>query len=96
MKTPVVIKGARSGLTIVLDDKMEFDELKEYIAQKFSSSSEFLGNADVSIAFEGRNLIIEEIDSTRRNRDSNHYNSVQDAVKTSKVLINTNVYELWS
>jgi len=62
MKTPVVIKGARSGLTIVLDDKMEFDELKEHIAQKFSSSSEFLGNADVSIAFEGRNLFIEEID----------------------------------
>lgn len=34
------------------------------------------------------------MDSTSRNRDSDRYNSVQDAVKTSQVLINTNVYEL--
>lgn len=62
MKTPVVIKGARGGLTIVLDNEMNFDELKGHIAEKFSSSSEFLGSADIAIAFEGRTLNIEEID----------------------------------
>lgn len=62
MKTPVVIKGARGGLTIVLHSEMDFDELKEHIAEKFSSSSEFLGSADIAIAFEGRILNIEEID----------------------------------
>ncbi len=62
MKTPVVIKGSKSGITVVLDNTLEFDELKNHITEKFSSSASFLGEADIAIAFEGRELTTDEID----------------------------------
>ena len=62
MVTPVIIKGSRSGINVILDDTMDFEELKSHIHEKFSSSASFLGTADIAIAFEGRELNIEQID----------------------------------
>lgn len=62
MVTPVIIKGSRSGINIILDGDMDFEELKSHISEKFSSSAGFLGTADIAIAFEGRKLSIEQID----------------------------------
>lgn len=59
-KTPVVIKGSKSGIRLVLDDKMPFAQLQKEVAEKFKSSADFLGNAQVAMSFEGRDLTEEE------------------------------------
>lgn len=55
-----MIKGTKSGIIVVLDSSLDFGSLKEAVAEKFSSSSDFLGNATMAISFEGRNLTNEE------------------------------------
>lgn len=52
----VVIKGNRNGITVVLDENMEYAQLKLQIAEKFEASSKFFGNANMALAFEGRKL----------------------------------------
>ena len=59
-KAPVVIKGNKSGIRLVLDKDIPFDELQKEIADKFESSAEFLGNAQVASSFEGRELSEDE------------------------------------
>ncbi len=56
MRSPVNIKGTKSGMIIVLDSKLPFEELKEAVRKKFSESSDFFGKASVAVAFEGRDL----------------------------------------
>lgn len=59
-KAPVVIKGSKSGIRLVLEQDMPFDELQKEVEQKFEKSADFLGNAQVAISFEGRELSEEE------------------------------------
>ena len=59
-KAPVVIKGNKSGIRLVLDKDIPFDELQKEIADKFESSAEFLGNAQVAISFQGPELSEDE------------------------------------
>lgn len=59
-KAPIVIKGNKSGIRIVLDSEIEFDDLMEEVKEKFKSSADFLGNAQVAVSFEGRELSEEE------------------------------------
>ena len=59
-KAPIVIKGNKSGLRILLDNSLSFDELLQEIEKKFSESSKFLGNTQVAVSFEGRDLSDEE------------------------------------
>ncbi len=60
MNHSVIIKGTKSGIIVVLDSKMPFEELKKNIAAKFSESAKFLGDANMAISFEGRTLTTEE------------------------------------
>ncbi|MCM1244232.1 MAG: septum site-determining protein MinC [Roseburia sp.] len=60
MKNPVIIKGTKSGIIVHLDDKMPFGELKEKVCEKFKTSSDFLGSAQIALSFEGRKLSDEE------------------------------------
>lgn len=60
MEQPVVIKATRSGIIVILDDKIPFNELKVNIAEKFRASSKFLGNAQVVLALRGRKLSVDE------------------------------------
>ncbi len=57
---PVVIKGSKSGIRIVLDPGLPFEKLQEEVKKKFADSSDFLGNAQVAVSFEGRDLTEEE------------------------------------
>ena len=59
-KAPVVIKGSKSGIRIVLDEKLSFEDLLTEVEHKFSSGADFLGNAQVAVSFEGRELSEEE------------------------------------
>ncbi|MBO5073460.1 MAG: septum site-determining protein MinC [Eubacterium sp.] len=59
-KTPVIIKGNKSGIRILLDSELSFEDLLEEVRKKFSDSAEFLGDAKVAVSLEGRELSEEE------------------------------------
>lgn len=59
-KAPVVIKGNKSGIRIVLDDALPFPEILEEVGKKFRESSDFLGEAQVAVSFDGRKLTEEQ------------------------------------
>ena len=59
-KAPVVIKGNKSGIRIVLDQELSFEDLLEEVKNKFRESSDFLGDAQVAVSFDGRKLDEEE------------------------------------
>ncbi len=59
-KVPVVIKGNKSGIRIVLDKQLPFEKLLEEVEHKFRESSDFLGDAQVAVSFDGRKLNEEE------------------------------------
>ncbi len=60
MNNSVIIKGTKSGIIVVLDSNMDFEELKENVARKFEESAKFLGNASMALSFEGRELTNDE------------------------------------
>lgn len=60
MKSTVMIKGTKSGIILVLDPDREWDTLKKEVADKFQTSSDFLGDARKAISFQGRTLTNEE------------------------------------
>ena len=60
MNNSVIIKGNKYGIVVILDDTLDFEELKSIIAAKFSESSKFFGDAKMAISFEGRKLSVDE------------------------------------
>lgn len=60
MDNSVVIKGSKNGITVVLDENIEFKELKRKLAIKFQDSSKFLGDAKAAVSFDGRALTEDE------------------------------------
>ena len=56
MNNSVVIKGNKHGIVVVLDENLDFSELKKHIATKFKDSAKFLGKAKMAISFEGKKL----------------------------------------
>lgn len=60
MNNSVIIKGNKYGIVVILDDTLDFEELKKNIAIKFSESSKFFGDAKMAISFEGRKLSAQE------------------------------------
>ena len=56
MSQPVVIKGNKHGIIVVLDAEAEFKDLKVQIEEKFKASAKFFGSADMALGFEGRVL----------------------------------------
>ncbi|MBO4415022.1 MAG: septum site-determining protein MinC [Lachnospiraceae bacterium] len=56
MDNSVVIKGNKNGITVILDNKIDFEALKEKIATKFKDSSSILGACKTAISFQGRDL----------------------------------------
>ena len=60
MKEPVNIKGTKSGIILVLDPDIDYEELKEAIKEKFITSQKFFGDAMIALTFEGRKLSDDE------------------------------------
>lgn len=56
MNQSVVIKANNYGIRVVLDPEPDFVSLKQMVAEKFRESARFLGNADLALSFEGREL----------------------------------------
>lgn len=59
-KEPVMLKGNKSGIRIILDEKLSFEELLEKVTEKFQNNADFLGDNRVVVAFDGRELSDEE------------------------------------
>lgn len=59
-KHPVMIKSNKYGITIILDDQISFEELKEKVAEKFLESASFFGSVQMAVSLEGRKLSKEE------------------------------------
>lgn len=60
MKSKVVIKSSKAGMSVFLDPECSFEELLEEIAEKFKKSARFWGNAQMALLLEGRSLTPEE------------------------------------
>lgn len=60
MKDSVVIKGLNNGIVVVLNPELEYEKIKEDIAEKFRDSAKFLGKARMALKFSGRTLSDEE------------------------------------
>ncbi len=56
MENAVMIKGSAGGITVVLDGKSKFEDIKTAVAAKFKASASFLGKAKMAITFEGFEL----------------------------------------
>ncbi|TCT14967.1 septum site-determining protein MinC [Natranaerovirga pectinivora] len=56
----VLIKGNKYGLTIILDEVVDFEVIKEQLADKVREASKFFDQAKLAVSFEGRNLTSEE------------------------------------
>lgn len=56
MNNTVIIKGTKSGMTVILDKEVSFEQLLQDVKEKFTESSKFWGNAQMAIQFEGRRL----------------------------------------
>lgn len=63
MEHPVMIKGNKYGIRLVLDSDMAFDELLTVIGGKFEEAERFFrGNANLALTIDGRVLSNEELD----------------------------------
>lgn len=60
MKSSVVIKSNRSGMTVILDPDLPFEQLLADVAAKFSESAKFWGSVQMALTLAGRELSPEE------------------------------------
>ena len=61
MLNPVMIKGNKHGITLVLDSELPYPKLFDRIRMKFKESAKFFdSNSQMAITFEGRELSNEE------------------------------------
>lgn len=60
MRSMVVIKGNKAGMTVYLDPAVPFTELLEAVEKKFKETAKFWGAAQMTLTLEGRELTAEE------------------------------------
>lgn len=60
MKNAVRIKNTSGGMTVYLNDEMDFEDLLAEISKKFGESAKFFGNVQTVLSLEGRLLSEEE------------------------------------
>lgn len=60
MRSMVVIKGNKAGMTVYLDPAVSFTELLEAVEKKFKETAKFWGAAQMTLTLEGRELTAEE------------------------------------
>ena len=60
MKNTVVIKGNKSGMTVILDPEAAYETLLLDIAAKFEESARFWGSVQMTLTLAGRPLTPEQ------------------------------------
>ena len=61
MKNSVVIKSNRSGMTVILDPELPFEQLLQDVAVKFGESAKFWGSVQMALTLAGRDLSPERL-----------------------------------
>lgn len=56
MHSTVVIKGSKSGMTVILDPQIPFEQLVEDVGTKFRESARFWGSVQMTLTLEGRRM----------------------------------------
>ncbi|MDO5415731.1 MAG: septum site-determining protein MinC [Lachnospiraceae bacterium] len=56
MRSTVVIKGSKSGMSVFLDPQVSFEQLLSDLEKKFRESAKFWGSAQMALTLEGRSL----------------------------------------
>ena len=56
VKNSVILKSFSSGISVIMDENIPFEELLENVAAKFKETDSFFKNASVAISLEGRVL----------------------------------------
>lgn len=56
MHSSVVIKGCKSGMTVILNPEIPFGQLLEDVGKKFKESEKFWGSVQMTLTLEGREL----------------------------------------
>ena len=60
MKSSVVIKSNKSGMTVILAPEVPFEELLGDVAKKFEESARFWGSVQMTLTLAGRPLAPEQ------------------------------------
>ena len=60
MKNSVILKSFSSGISVIMDSTLEFEQLLQDIGQKFKEADGFFKDASFAISLEGRTLTDEE------------------------------------
>ncbi len=60
MRSTVVIKGNKSGMSVYLDPSVPFQQILADIEKKFRESAKFWGSVQMALALEGRSLTPDE------------------------------------
>ena len=55
-KQSVIVKGQRNGISIMLDEAAEFEQLQETLREKVSNAKSFFEGAKTNVSFKGRKL----------------------------------------
>lgn len=66
MEANVTIKGTKSGIILVLDPSVPFNDLIQKVAEKFTQASSFLGKHDMGLILRGRFLSDTEVEEIVR------------------------------
>ena len=56
MSQAVVIKRNKYGITVILEEKLTYDELKKEVEEKFKKSANFFKDAEVAVSFQGKKI----------------------------------------
>jgi len=59
-KQCVILKGRRDGISILLDDKAQFDLIKDVLRKRVAGSRNFFEGAKAAVTFKGRQLTEDE------------------------------------
>jgi len=59
-KQCVILKGRRDGISILLDDKTDFELIKDVLRKRVAGSRSFFEGADTNVNFKGRKLSARE------------------------------------
>lgn len=62
MNSKVLIKHSPTGINVVLDKNISFEELKEEVASHFKEAASFFGKCKLTMTFSGRTITSEEED----------------------------------
>ena len=59
-KQCVILKGRKDGISILLDDKADFDLIKDVLRKRVAGSRNFFDGATTAVTFKGRKLSVKE------------------------------------